>query len=72
MTYNHFSVQKLLREQNVLDKLIEVLKSIDPDFLIENANDKKKMPLKLMGVINIVKKFGIGAKDGADRSQTKI
>ena len=72
MTYNHFSVQKLMREQEVIDRLIEVLDAIDPDFLVENVVGRKAQSTKMMGIINIVKKYGIGAKEGNSNNLLKI
>ena len=43
--------------------MIQILDKIDPKFLIQSITENKKAPLKMNGIINIVKKYGIGAKE---------
>ena len=42
MTYNHFMVQKLLREQGVIQLVVKMLSKINEDMIEYNRSDFKK------------------------------
>jgi hypothetical protein len=42
MTYNHFMVQKLLREQGVLNLVVKMLGKINEEIIEFNRSDFKK------------------------------
>ena len=57
MTYNHFQIQKLLKEQGIISQLIHLLKQIDPQVLERQINSEIKDVLKIKGSLKIVKGF---------------
>lgn len=57
MTYNHFQVQKLLREQGIIAQLVHLLKQIDSKVLENQINGEIKESLKIKGSLKIVKGF---------------
>ena len=57
MTYNHYQVQKLLKDQGVISVLISILMSVDPA-LIEGLIDADgRDNFKIKGSLRIVKSF---------------
>ena len=64
MTYNHFEIQKLLKEQRVIKSLLHVLKTIDEDFILQNLQLIKNSESKISGVANVLKKHELGTKNG--------
>ncbi len=56
MTYNHFQVQRLLKEQGIIAQLIHLLDKIDPH-VIEKQGGEVREVLKIKGSIKIVKGF---------------
>lgn len=67
MTYNHFLIQKLLREQGVIKKLVEILDSVQTSLLIKQEKSEAKEALKMQDMLKIVKKFSVGIKSGDKR-----
>ena len=57
MTYNHFQVQKLLKEQGLINQLIHLLKRIDSRVLEKQIDAEIKDNLKIKGSLKIVKGF---------------
>jgi hypothetical protein len=55
MTYNHFQVQRLLKEQGIIAQLVHLLDKIDP-LVIEKGGEGREV-LKIKGSIKIVKGF---------------
>ena len=55
MTYNHYKVQQLFREQGILNYLVKLLNTIDVQFLLQNPSEKET--LKLTGTVKILKSF---------------
>jgi len=41
MTYNHYGIQKLLKEQSVIELLVSILKSINLDVIEYNRTEIK-------------------------------
>jgi hypothetical protein len=72
MTYNHFAVQKLFKEHGVIGKLIEVLDAINPDFFLKSVIHLNKIPLKMEGAMKILRKHGVGAKEGFAKTKIKV
>ncbi len=57
MTYNHFQVQKLLKEQGVIIQLINLLTKIDSRILEKYIGNEHKEVFKIKGSLKIVKGF---------------
>ena len=57
MTYNHYQVQKLLKEQGIIDQLVHLLNTIDPRIVEKHIGSEYKEVLKIKGSIKIVKGF---------------
>jgi hypothetical protein len=57
MTYNHFQIQKLLKEQGIISQLIYLLKKIDSHVLERHIDSEARDVLKIKGSLKIVKGF---------------
>ena len=68
MTFNHFLIQKLLREQGVVDKLMEILDSIKLVMSQLQLTNESEESLKIQDMLKIVKKYSVGLKMG-DKGQ---
>jgi len=57
MTYNHFQIQKLLKEQGIIKQLVHLLHHINPDIIQKYIGSEYKEVFKIKGSIKIVKGF---------------
>lgn len=57
MTYNHFQVQKLLKEQGIIGQLVHLLDKIDPKIIEKYLGSEHRDVFKVKGSIKIVKGF---------------
>lgn len=56
MTYNHFQVQRLLKEQGIIAQLVHLLSKIDATIIEKNPVENREV-FKIKGSIKIVKGF---------------
>lgn len=57
MTYNHYQVQRLLKEQGIIHQLVHLLNKIDPRILERYIGNNHQNVFKIKGSIKIVKGF---------------
>ena len=68
MTYNHYFVQKLFREQGIMNELITLLDVIEVSLLEKNPPVKES--LKIAGTVKILK--AISPELGVDKRTNKL
>lgn len=60
MTYNHYHVQKLLKEQGVINSLIELLNIVNVDLIekvLGESYESIEERLKIQGILKMIRKF---------------